>query len=269
MSSNDPYQHQNQEHPLTMKDVTPAPKVLGFMPIYYAGSYLKEALLSVRDHVDKMVVAYTRKPSQGFNVDVVCPDTEESILFTCQEVLGEKLIWEPAMSYPSESHHREVRYKHAENYDLILSVDTDEVMLGLEEALNYAATSTSRYYGIDGYVNFFRSHEWCCLDGFRPIRIENLHANNTGQDLNCKMRILHFSLCQSEAIMRLKYKTFGHASEIRPNYLEEIFYKWSPTNNIPDLHPVALGLWNAIPYDKDAMPDYLKEHVNHNKEIIR
>jgi hypothetical protein len=39
-------------------------KVLGFMTIHYAGDYLREALMSVVEHVDKMVIAYSMMPSQ-------------------------------------------------------------------------------------------------------------------------------------------------------------------------------------------------------------
>jgi len=41
-------------------------KVLGFMTLFYGKEYLRESLLSIRDHVDKMVIAYTRNPSHGF-----------------------------------------------------------------------------------------------------------------------------------------------------------------------------------------------------------
>ena len=50
-------------------------KVLGFMTIHYAGDYLREALLSVVDHVDKMVIAYSKQPSQGHGTNLECPDS--------------------------------------------------------------------------------------------------------------------------------------------------------------------------------------------------
>jgi hypothetical protein len=35
-----------------------------------------------------------------------------------------------------------------------------------------------------------------------------------------------------------------------------------------DLHPVADDLWNAVEYDKDKMPSYLKEHPYFNLDRV-
>ena len=243
-------------------------KVLGFCTVHYSGDYMREALISVEPFVDKMVIAYSEKPSQGHSNNLPCPDAMTEIHQMCQEILGDKLIWEYAQSYSSEAHHRDIRYKHAAGFDIVLTCDSDEVMLGVPEAIEYLMQSGAQYVGIDGYVNFFRSFGWACYDGFRPIRIENLHLKNGIQDLNCKMTIYHFSCAQRKEVMQYKYKNFGHSSEIKHNYLEDVFYKWSPENNIPDLHPVAIGLWNAVPFDKKKLPIYMLAHPNFHKEII-
>ncbi len=245
-------------------------KVLGFLAIHYGREYLKESLLSVVNYVDEMVVAYTKHPSHGQRVKEVCPDTEEEIFLICKEVLGDKLIWRRSESYVNESHHRDVRYAHAQGYDLILTIDADEVFKEDEIpwALQYAFENHQRYYGIKGYINFWRSFNHCCLDGFRPIRIENLNNQNQLQNLECPLTIYHFSTAQSEPILRYKMKAFGHASEIRKNWIDEIYYAWAPENDIQDIHPVAFGLWNSIKFDKTTLPIYLKEHVNYNKELI-
>lgn len=246
-------------------------RVLGFMILYYGAEYLRESLLSVRDHVDKLVIAYTGKPSHGVLCNEPCPDKETQLYDIAYEVLGDKLIWDPKREgYGNEGAHRDVRYKYVTpgKHDCILTIDADEIMVGVPEAIDYAMNGHCQYYGIDGYVNFFRSFEFACYDGFRPIRIENLNHKHGAQDLNCKLTIYHFSTALSEKYMRYKYKVFGHASEIKKNYLDDIFYKWSPENNFPDLHPVSIGLWNATPFDKTKLPEYLKQHPNYNKHII-
>jgi len=78
-------------------------KVLGFMTIHYAGDYLKESLLSVVDHVDKMVIAYSKYGSQGHHTDIPCPDSEDYIYAICQDVLGDKMIWDRKDRYGAES----------------------------------------------------------------------------------------------------------------------------------------------------------------------
>lgn len=244
-------------------------KVLGFMTLFYGKEYLRESLLSVRDHVDKMVIAYTDKPSHGVRCDDPCPDTMEELYTIATEVLGDKLIWDfKEDGYWYEAAHRDVRYKYSEGYDCILTVDADEIMIGIPEAVEYAMTHEAQYYGINGYVNFFRSFEWACHDGFRPIRLERTDRKTGVQDLECKLTIYHFSTALPEKYMRYKYKSFGHASEIKKDYLDEIFYKWSPDNNFGDLHPVSANIWNATWFDKRTLPDYLKAHPNYNKHLI-
>lgn len=245
-------------------------KVLGFMSIHYGTEYLRESLLSVIDNVDIMVVAHTKKPSHGYEGTVDCPETEDEIFNICLEVAGSKLIWDSQEMYASESRHREFRYRFSDTFDLILTIDADEVFKSDEipKALDYAFKNKERYYGIDGYLNFWRSFNYVCKDGFRPIRIENLNAKNQLQNINCPLTVYHFSTCQSEKIMRYKYKIFGHASEIKKGWLDDVHYTWTPENNLQDLHPVSIGLWNAVPFDKNTLPEYLWKHDNFNKYLV-
>jgi hypothetical protein len=245
-------------------------KVLGFMTIHYAGDYLREALLSVVDHVDKMVIAYSMMPSQGHGSQLQCPDSEGYIFDICKDVLGDKLIWDRADRYGAETEHRSVKYKYSEGYDLALTVDSDEVYKSdeLQASFEYAYWGVDRFYGIDGFVNFWRSFNYACYDGFRPIRLENLHRSQHTQDLNLKQTIYHFSTCQPEPIMRYKYNVFGHAHEVRKDWLNHCFYRWTPDKQFGDVHCVALNLWNPEPFDKSVLPSYLKSHHNYNKELV-
>jgi len=245
-------------------------KVLGFMTIHYAGDYLREALMSVVEHVDKMVIAYSMMPSQGHGTLLRCPDSEGYILSICQDVLKDKLIWDRADRYGAENEHRSVKYKYSEGYDLVLTVDSDEVYKTdeLQKSFKYAYWGVDRFYGIDGFVNFWRSFNYACYDGFRPIRLENLHRKEHTQDLNLKQTIFHFSTCQSEPIMRYKYNVFGHAHEVRRDWLNDIYYKWKPNNQFDDVHCVAFNLWNPVEFDKSVLPSYLKSHHNYNKVLV-
>lgn len=243
-------------------------KVLGFMPLHYGKEYLKESLLSIKEHCDKVVIAYSKNPSQGYGTNLTCPDSEEDMLNIANEILGYKLIWHYASGYSQEFQHRAVKYQYSANYDLLLSIDADEVFEGLDEALKYAYENKERYYGIKGYINFWRSFDYACYDGFRPIRIENTKAFNSEQNIECQMKVYHFSTCQREEIMRYKYNVFGHASEVRKEWLDKTYYGWTPENNFGDLHCVSLNLWNAVPFDKTTLPESLKQHANFDKYLI-
>lgn len=244
-------------------------KVLGFMPIHYGKEYLKESLLSIKDFCESIVVSYTPIGSQGYHTTDVCPDTRDEIYSIAVNTLGNKLIWVEG-TYNAENSHRRVAHDYSSGYDLILSIDADEVFepKEIQGALDFAYNNNERYYGIKGYLNFWRSFNHVCLDGFRPIRIENLKRDNTLQNHECPLTIYHFSTAQSEAIMRYKYKVFGHASEIKTDWLDNMHYAWTPEKNFGDLHPVSIDLWNTIPFDKNKMPEFLKQHPNFNKELI-
>lgn len=248
-------------------------KVLGFMILHYGAEFLRESLLSIRDHVDKFVIAYTRLPSQGFASVEQCPEIEEELYNIAESVLGDKLIWNSRETYEYEAAHRNVRYVYSKEYDLILTIDADEVFeeKDLPSALQFAYENEERYYGIIGYYNFWRSFNWVCTDGFRPIRIEKVNSHLQTQNLNCNLRVYHFSMCQAEETMRYKYKIFGHSDEIKPNYLEEKYFAWTPEkiDIVQHLHPTSNDIWGKPePFDKETLPEYLKQHPNFNKDLV-
>ena len=240
------------------------------MTLFYGKEYLRQSLLSVKNHVDKMVIAYTRNPSHGFNSRLKNPDSENEMRLIAQEVLGDKLIWDSQEGYFNESQHRGRRYAFAPGFDIILTIDADEVFKeeDIKGAIEYAYNNPERYFGIKGYLNFWRSFNHVCTDGFRPIRIENLRSENQLQNHECPLTIYHFSTCQREEIMRYKYSVFGHASEIKKGWLDKIHYGWTPENNFGDLHPVSYNLWNAVEFDKTTLPESLKLHENYNKRLV-
>jgi hypothetical protein len=243
-------------------------KILGFLPIHYGTLFLRECLLSVVDHVDKMHVCYSEKPSHSYNTKEVCPDTSEDIYKICHEVLGGKLIFDHHQSFSNEAAHRDQRYKYSASYDYILSIDSDEVFIGIPEALKYAQEHEERFYGIKGYLNMWKTFDWFLEDGFRPIRLEKLYADNTRQNLECPMTVYHFSTCQNLNTIRYKNNCFGHKTEIRPNWLEDVYQAWSPQNQISWLHPVSLQIWEkAMPYNKMLMPDYLRAHPFYSRDF--
>lgn len=244
-------------------------RVIGFMPIFYGKEYLKESLESIKDFCEKVVIAYTPYPSHGYSSRLICPDIKEDIFEIASKVLGDKMIWDEGI-YHNEGQHRNKIEQYQSGYDLVLSIDADEVFetKELQNALEYAYNGKASRYGIKGYINFWRCFDFACTDGFRPIRIRNLNNNNQVQDLECPLTIYHFSTAQSEAIMRYKYSVFGHASEIRENWLESIHYGWKRDNELKNLHCVAHNIWNAEPFDKTTLPESLKNHPNYNKEYI-
>lgn len=248
--------------------ISNVPRILGFMHILYGVEYLRESLGSIKDHVEKMHVCYSRNPSHGHTTVETCPDSREDILAICQEVLGDKLIWTEHESFGHENIHRWERHKFAQDYDIILSIDADEVFENIPEAINYGIERTERYFHINGYINFWKSFSFVCLDDFRPKRIEFLKRPNHFENHFCPLRVYHFSYAQNRNLIRYKHTIYGHAKEIRPLWLENVYDKWTLEIQFPDLHPIAKDLWTAVPFDKTTLPESLKKHKNYDRHLI-
>lgn len=240
-------------------------KILSYVPLLYGKEYLRESLGSIVNHVDKCVILYTDSPSYGHGTDLKCPDSESELRAIAEEVLGDKLIWVKG-NWGQEGAHRGEIWKYSGGYDGILAIDADEVydQADLPLAIDAAMVSPNIYSGFGGYVNFWRSFNHACYDGFTPVRFTNLHRErDTGMGVvSCK--VYHFSTAQSADIMRFKLECHGHKNEIRKNWLNEIYFG----DQMNDVHLTSFGLWNATPFDKNTLPESLKAHPNFNKERI-
>jgi predicted O-methyltransferase YrrM len=241
-------------------------KVIGFMPLHYGAEYLKLSLESILPVVEKMVVAYTRRPSYGHGQHLRCPETRDELFKICREACGDKLIWDEQGTYNQEGDHRNCVFKYTKGYDLVLCIDSDEVFKteDLPQALKIVYNSGIRNHGINGYVNFWRSFDYICEDAFRPIRVCNLNAQS-GTNYDLKATIYHFGCCQNDTIMKYKYQCHGHKNEIRGDWVNDVYFKWTPENNFGDVHPVATNLWNPKLFDKTTLPNNIKNHPNYYK----
>lgn len=243
-------------------------RVIGYIPLYYGAEYLEACIQSMAPYVEKIIIVYTDKPSQGHATHLRCPETEEqlqSIAFAASD----KIEWHKG-NFCYEAEHRDYILNHCEGYDLIFTLDADEIVepSDIEHALKLAYESDKRHIGFAGFINFWRSFSWACHDSFIPYRIVNLrNAKDAGTgQVDC--RVYHFSTAQAIETVRFKWGVSGHKDELRKGWIDKIYLGWTPENGLKDLHPVAIGLWNATPFDKNTLPEVLKRHVNFNKELI-
>lgn len=232
-------------------------RVIGYYPLHYGKEYLKESILSINDVVEKVIILYTSKPSYGYNAHMICPETEEElkdIVFSTTN----KAEW-VNITATNEGEHRSQIARFSEGYDLFISTDADEVWntQELEAALKTAHSQNFRQYGIDGFLNFWKDFSHVCIDGFRPHRIYKPSGQGVSE---LKCTIYHFGYCISESLMRYKWAIHGHHSELRKGWIDDVYLK----NGLNDLHPVAVGLWNAQHFDKNLLPEILKKHPKWN-----
>lgn len=244
-------------------------KVIAYYPLHYGIEYLDASIRSIAPLVDKIMIFYSEKSTHGVQHNLTCPENRED-LYKIAMAASDKVEWVDGY-WGIESQHRAEIWKYADGYDVVLAVDADEVWNTeyLAAALDHVMRTNLRYFGVAGYLNFWRSFEWVCTDGFRPVRfIRTSIPSGQGEVTGT---VYHFSTCQRREIMEYKYKVFGHASEMRTNWLEEVYYRWKSEadNAIPlGLHPVSYNLWGAVAFDKHTLPDVLKDHPNFNKMLV-
>lgn len=246
-------------------------KVLAYIPLHYGAEYLEAAIKSVLPCVDCVLILYTKKPSYGYDDEIECPDSEEALKDIAYRAAGDKIHWIDVTGMArQETDHRGIAFTYAQGkgFDQILAVDADEVWDTemLKIALKKAAESPYRRINVNGWVHFWRSFTWACFDGFLPTRIYNLGDKDVKSDGIVDGRIYHFGYAQDTNIVTYKMTCHGHKSEIRPNWLKEKFLNWVP--GIDDVHPVSIGLWNPVSFEKETLPQVLKEHPNYDKWMI-
>ncbi len=240
-------------------------KVLGYIPLHYGAEYLEASISSMINHVDKLMIVYTPNPSQGHGTLKPCPETEDQLKEIALKF--DKVEWHKG-SFGTEGDHRAYVLNFSKGYDLVFTLDADEIVdqNDIPRALKEAYEGDKRHYGIAGFINFWRSFNFACYDGFLPYRIINLHNKQSLGQVDCK--IYHFSTAQKIETVRYKWEVSGHANELKPNWIDSVYLAWTPENQFNDLHPVSIGLWNATPFDKNLLPDCLKNHPNFHKHII-
>jgi len=250
--------------------------VLAYIPLHYGKEYLETTIKSIEDHVDRILIIYTCSPSYGHLSQEGCPETEEELQELAFDT-SEKIQWfrincRGSERINRENQHREIAFRYVrDSDDLILTADSDEVWdpRSLGETLEDARKTDSRYIGINGFVNFWRDFDHIVNDSFRPIRVHNLRSRNRNS-AEVKGTIYHFGYAQRREIMEYKFKVHGHKNEIFSNYLGQKFYAWSGIGcGVTHLHPASQDVWiEAERYDKEQLPEILKDHPNFDKSLI-
>ena len=83
------------------------------------------------------------------------------------------------------------------------------------------------------------------------------------------MQGLHYGYVQSEAMIKFKTDIHGDRGGWRTDidWYNDRFLKFPQIKS--DLHATERGMWNAVPYDKSQMPDFMRNHKYYNIDIVK
>lgn len=242
-------------------------KILGELILHYAAPYLQAALESVSEQVDHIVILYAEKPSQGYQPNILCPDSRED-LRKIAEPFGDKITWVDGQ-WHHEGEHCDAIADYMDGYDFVFRFDGDEVIPpGFVAEMIHQANETNHKNYCVPFVHFWRSFNWACRDGQMPVRLHRINGGEGQRYLDSKdgkWFVYHFGYAQPTKYIEYKLQCSAHRPEFRPDWFEK---KWL-ANAKDDVHPVCFpDHWNAEPFDKSTMPEVLKRHPYYNAEVI-
>ena len=256
-------------------------RVLGFMILHSGRPYIRAAVESIIDQVDRLVILYCPNPSQGFQADIPCPDSRKDLLAAINKssMLGHTPIDWVDGQWSNESDHINAIWPHAEGFDWVWRFDADEVSPpGMVKEMIMQAAHKMHRAALDQverpslfrvpFVHFWRCFSRACRDGSHPFRLFKVNGGRgeaTLDSKNEKWEVLHFGYAQPTKYITYKMQVSGHRPEWRPDWFES---RWL-ANAQSDVHPVMYPThWMPVDYDKETLPDVLKKHPYFSMAVI-
>lgn len=241
-------------------------KILSYCILHYGRPYFKYAVEALYPQVDKIVILYTSKPSQGFQADIPCPDTREELYTDIQEFM-DKIEWVDG-EWENEGLHNDAVAKYREGYNWQIRFDADEIYPegSVDYFIKEAEKTPLKEFRLPFY-HFWRSFKWACSDAQWPFRLYRIGSGDGWGWVGDKYRIFHMGYAQPTRYIQYKMQVQAHRLEWRPDWFEK---RWL-ANVKDDIHPVSYlptPLWNAGLFDVSKLPDVLKKHPYANSEVI-
>lgn len=234
--------------------------------LHYGADYLRWVLNSTVGFADKHIILYTPVPSAGFNsANGNNPDRREKLMKIARDTAGQRLLWVEGerIAIPTA-------WQLYPSIDLVLELDADEIItpdLCLDIMVRYNRGELSeRMYRLP-MIHHWRSFSKVCRDQAWPIRLYLPRREGEAVYWPGEMGLIHhFGYARSEVDMQYKINLSAHANEWRPNWWHDVFMNPERTE---DVHPVCTdNFWRVEDYDKEQLPDIMRDHPYYDKEWI-
>lgn len=242
-------------------------KTLAYIPLHYGREYLEACITSIDPHVDKILILYTERPSYGQNRGLSNPESRAELSDIAHKA-SDKIHWVEIPPTGQENKHREMVFGYAQEYDLIMAVDADEIFTGVEEMKEAAFKTGARHINVAGsqWAHFWRSFNEVHRDGFAPTRFHCVNNTTDNATIHCG-NIYHMGYAQSEEITRYKISVHGHKS-IPGSWFNDKWLKYVK-GVTKTLHPDSQTVWiETEDFDKSTLPQTLKDHKYYSLDKI-
>lgn len=246
--------------------------VQSYTVLHYGKDYLSYAIRSIYHQVDGIHVVYSPHPSHGHKTQVKpiesrCDLVDAALAYNPDR----KVSWHEVSNAWQETQHRNVALGicRASGAELALVLDADEVWPSdiLGQALDYVWKSNSARDWLVNFTSLWRSFNWVVRDDLWPVRIIDFrHSGGVGYVPKEFGPIYHFGYAVTDKVMRYKWQIHGHKDELRSDWFGT---KWSVWPPVPDCHPTnERNFWVPEPFNKELLPDFMREHPFYGLERI-
>lgn len=242
-------------------------KIYAFSRVHYGIDYLRQVIQSTMPFVREHLILYTPTPTFGRYTSMPNPDSREAVFNAAFSVKGARVRW---------MEHVPVQVETALNTypdaDLILELDADEIIQpALFEHMirRYELGELNNFAYRVPFLHHWRSFGYVCEDSGHPIRLYVPKAANreTSYYPSGNGYIHHFGYARRTLDMQYKWETSMHIGELRPEWWGDIWGKFP--DRLTDVHPVCRDhFWDARPYDRAKLPEYMREHPYYGLEVI-
>jgi len=244
--------------------------------LHYGKDYLPYALQSVYHSVDACHIFYTPTPSHGHQTDTTPIESREELQSAAYTYNPDgKIKWYDMLGIRQEGPQRDLALQtvQAAGADIVVVVDYDEVWRRdiLELYLSNIIERGAVRNNLVNMIHLWRSFNWAIADNGWPVRIIDLRYSDGTEYMHPKWGVYHFGYAVTNRVMKYKWEIHGHKNEMRASWLEDIWATWPPPDNC---HPTngrnedGEAFWTPEPFDKNRLPEFMREHPFWGKDKI-
>jgi len=242
--------------------------IIAYYALHYGSDYLTYSIKSIYDQVDLIYILYASKPSHGHSTAMTNTDSRAKLEAAAYKHDPQRKIRWTDGDWAHEGKQRDSIFPIAKEQGakLVVVVDSDEIWdrKVLSDGIQKALANNNRTSLIK-MLTLWRSFSWACYDEMAPVRMIRPDLTTGTQYLDG--RVFHFGYARALADIRYKISIHGHNNEWRKEWLAK-YENWPASGN-EDLHPTCRNTWNASPFDKNLLPEFMKEHPYWDKEVIK
>lgn len=261
--------------------------VIAVYVVHYGMDYLEYSIKSIYDKVDKILLSvglksWTYKTTHDIDQRFLAHIYDLAKKYSKIEIVT-------VDSAKLDEEQRNLTIPHAAGYDYYFLVDFDEIYDGdsIDRLYNFVSANPGHSVYRIPFFHFWRGFGYRLEETiFKPVerlfrisrRFRFKWSSKSGFKEKAKINVpidicscFHFSYARMPDEIKMKTETWAHATDVRPNWFEDIFLKWPGNKEMIDIHPYKdqEELWKrAVFFDKTRLPDFMKDHPYYNMEII-